>query len=812
MRNTSTKAKKKNAKKTGTSLPKEADILKDYALACLSRELSLLGRKEVFMGRAKFGIFGDGKEVPQLVMARHFAKGDWRSGYYRDQTLMFALGELTAQQFFAQLYAHSDPKAEPASSGRMMTAHFGTRLLDSKGKWQPSAELKNSSADISPTAGQMPRLLGLAYASKLYRELPELQGTHSKYFSKNGNEIAWGTIGDAATSEGHFFETLNAAGVLQVPMVVSVWDDGYGISVDATYHTVKQSISAAMAGFSANKTQKGLNIYAVKGWDYASLFQTYQEASTAARSDHTPSLIHVEELTQPQGHSTSGSHTRYKSKTRLKWEEEYDCLARLRCWIIEQGIGTAPQLQEIEQRAQAEAKNARDKAWQSYSEELSEVATTSRKKLQQLQNNIQGPTAKALQSLRIGTPPPLVSETLATLKQALYLSRGTASQPRSELQSQLQTLNQRYQQRYNSYLYSHSSAAGNDTSEEAPKYSADSPEVDGREVLQACFDALLARDGRVFVIGEDVGRIGDVNQGLAGLQEKYGPLRLTDTSIREATIAGQGIGAAMRGLRPLVEIQYLDYMLFALQTLSDDLASLHYRSGGTQKAPLVVRTRGHRLEGIWHSGSPIGMLLHALRGIHLLVPRNMTQAAAFYNTLFAKDEPALLIECLNGYRLKEKMPENVGSMSLPLGKPEILRPGTDLSLVTYGSMCRIALQAAEELAEMRVSLEVIDLQTLLPFDTFGVVKASVAKTNRLLVVDEDVPGGASAYILQQLVDAQRCYELLDAPPRTVSAQPHRPAYGSDGNYFSKPNKEDIIEAAYALLSEDAPDSYPPIYT
>ena len=795
-------------------LPSQSDILKDYELACLSREVSLLGRKEVFMGKAKFGIFGDGKEVPQLAMARHFEAGDWRSGYYRDQTFMFAIGRLSPQQFFAQLYAHSDPVQEPASSGRMMTAHFGTHLLDKEREWLSTVNLKNSSADISPTAAQMPRLLGLAYASKLYRELPALQSRKLSKFSRKGNEVAWGTIGDASTSEGLFFETLHAAGVLQVPLLASVWDDGYGISVPARYHSVKQSISAAVAGFEGKKGE-GIAIYRVKGWDYEALFETYRKAVGDARRGHLPALVHVEELTQPQGHSTSGSHTRYKSKERLRWEEEHDCLSRMRAWLLKKDFSTEVQLKKIEARAKAKTKRARDAAWQAYSQELSEVS----KKSVHFIRALQAAASDAETSSALGRlcnleqqPPPLVSETTSALRQALFLSRTQPSTARNHLQNHLQLLKKQCQQRYSSYLYSSSSSSVSRITEEVPRYEAKSPEVDGREILQAYFDAMLKKNPSVFIIGEDVGRIGDVNQGLAGLQKKYGPLRLTDTSIREASIIGQGIGAALRGLRPIVEIQYLDYMLYALQTLSDDLACLHYRSGGTQKAPLIVRTRGHRLEGIWHSGSPMGTLLHSLRGMHILVPRNMTQAAAFYNTLLASDEPALLIECLNGYRLKERMPKNVDSMRLKLGVPEILRSGTDISLLTYGSMCRIALQAATFLEEMNVSLEVIDLQTLLPFDTAGVVQASLAKTNRLLIADEDVPGGASAYILQQVVDKQEGYYKLDTPPRTLSAEAHRPAYGSDGDYFSKPSKEDIIEAAYELLSEDSPDSYPPIYT
>lgn len=799
-------------KRQTRALPPPEQLLQDYALGCLSREMSLLGRKEVFMGRAKFGIFGDGKEVPQLAMAHHFATGDWRAGYYRDQTLMLAIGALKAQAFFAQLYAHSHFEQEPASSGRMMTAHFGTPLLNGAGQGLPTAQHKNSSADISPTAGQMARLLGLAYASKLYRELPALQGRQLAAYSNKGAEVAWGTIGDAATSEGIFFEVLNAAAVLQVPMLLSVWDDGYGISVPAPYHTAKESISEALAGLARSKNKKGLAIYTVNGWDYEALYGTYGEAAALARKKHVPVLVHVKELTQPQGHSTSGSQSRYKPKARLQWEAQHDCLLRMRAWMLQQGIATEKALDKAEQSAKEEAKTARNAAWKTFTEALRTDTQKGLPLLSKLQ--AEAPSSAAQKSLRqlqehlAAQNPPLKSDLISTLKQALYLTRGQNNRARTSLQEYLQKCQKHYQTCYSSHLYGPSAQ---EIKEEPPRYSPQSPEVDGREVLQACFDAILGREPRFFAIGEDIGYIGDVNQGLAGLQKKHGLWRVTDTGIREASIVGQGIGAAMRGLRPLVEIQYLDYVLYALQTLSDDLATLHYRSGSTQKAPLIVRTRGHRLEGIWHSGSPMGVLLHALRGMYILVPRNMTQAAAFYNTLLASEVPAILIECLNGYRIKEKMPENVGSMQLPLGKPEVLRKGSDLSLVTYGSMCRIAIEAAQALANMDVSVEVIDVQTLLPFDTYGIIKTSLAKTNRLLIADEDVPGGASAYILQQILDTQQGYYQLDAPPRTVTAQAHRPAYGSDGDYFSKPNREDLIDAAYQLLQDDAPDKYPPIY-
>ena len=767
------------------------------------------------MGRAKFGIFGDGKEVPQLVMARHFAVGDWRAGYYRDQTLLMALGVLTPQQFFAQLYAHSDFVHEPASSGRMMTAHFGTPLVDEKGEWLVATKRMNSSADISPTAGQLPRLLGLAYASKLYRNVSVLQRKQATIFSDKGNEVAWGTIGDASTSEGLFFEVLQAAGVLQVPMLLSVWDDGYGISVPAAYQSIKESISEAVSGFMHSKQGKGVHIYQVKGWDYEALCNVYQEAALMARKLHVPVLVHVQELTQPQGHSTSGAHTRYKSKARLAWEKAHDCLTRMRQWILEKNFASEQVLDTLEQRAKMDVKVARNAAWEAFVADAKKDTVQGMEHLNALCVSMSHqPVGEALQRLSDGLAaeqPALRSNMCTTLRQALYVTCALPSKARTELQTYCQAYEAGCRTRYSTHLYSQSSQATTLVQEVLPRYGTNSKEVDGREVLQACFDGLLTREPRFFAIGEDVGKIGDVNQAFAGLQQKHGLWRVTDTGIREASIVGQGIGAALRGLRPLVEIQYLDYMLYALHTLSDDLATLHYRTAGRQKAPLIVRTRGHRLEGIWHSGSPMGTLLHALRGMHVLVPRDMTRAAAFYNTLLAGDEPALLIECLNGYRLKEKMPANVTSMRLALGKPEILRTGNDITILTYGAMCRICLQAAEQLATMRVDVEVIDLQTLLPFDTHGITKTSLAKTNRLLIADEDVPGGANAYILQQVLDTQQGYYHLDTPPRILSAQPHRPAYGSDGNYFSKPNKEDVLEAAYALMAADDPKTYPPIY-
>ena len=797
-----------------TSLPSADEMVRDYALGRLSREMSLLGRKEVFMGRAKFGIFGDGKELPQLAMARSFEKGDWRAGYYRDQTLMMALGQLKPRQFFAQLYAHASFDHDPTSSGRMMTAHFGTPLLDERGEWLSHLSHPNSSADTSPTAAQMPRLLGLAYASKLYRKLTTLHTPSCSTFSNKGNEIAWGTIGDASTAEGLFFEVMNAAAVLQVPMLLSVWDDGYGISVPSKYQVAKENISAVLSGFQRSDQQAGLEIRSLLGWDYEALYLAYQEVAAMVRQSHLPALLHIRELTQPQGHSTSGSHTRYKSKERLKWEEERDGLLRMRAWLLKEGLAKEAELKKIEKQAQQKAKKARDEAWKAFQQEIKEERQGGLKRLSQLEAASDEVSTAKLASLSadlLKQEPLMKSALVSTLRQALYVTRSQASGPRSELQAYLRSISEVYRAQYSSHLYSQSSLAADRVVEEVPRYGAKPSQVDGREVIQACFDALLRREPRFFAIGEDLGKIGDVNQGFAGLQQKYGTDRVTDTGIREASIVGQGIGAAMRGLRPLVEIQYLDYVLYALHVLSDDLSTLHYRSAGRQKAPLVVRTRGHRLEGIWHSGSPMGVLLHALRGMHIVVPRDMTRAAAFYNTLFEADEPAILVEPLNGYRCKEDMPENVDSMKIALGKPEVLKKGGDLTLLTYGSMCRIVEQAVEELSEMGIEVELIDLQTLLPFDSYGVIQASLEKTNRLLIVDEDVPGGASAYVLQQVLDAQQGYLQLDARPRVLSAEPHRPAYGTDGDYFSKPNKEDVIEAAYAILHEDNPSAYPPIY-
>lgn len=786
------------------------EIIQDYQLACESREASLLGRKEVFMGKAKFGIFGDGKEVAQIAMAKAFQKGDFRSGYYRDQTFMLAIGELTLQQFFAQLYAHTDVEADPASAGRLMNGHFGTRSLDEEGLWKPLTEIKNSSSDISPTAAQMPRLVGLAYASKLYRENIELQ--HMKEFSVNGNEVAFGTIGNASTSEGMFLEAINAAGVLQIPMLVSVWDDEYGISVPKEYHTTKGDISKILAGFQQNEEEKGLEIMTVRGWDYEALCKTYEKAARISREQHVPVLVHVMEMTQPQGHSTSGSHERYKSKSRLEWEKEFDCIKKMREWIIDNDFALEDELDEIEQQAKQAAKDAKNDSWKAFNEDIrkdneqtldliKQAAADSPHKHTLL--SIYEELKKSLNPIRL--------DGVKAVKNALRVMRTENSPGREALVQWHERLMTENSDRYSSHLYSQSPESVLNVEEIKPVFNDNLKLVDGREVLQACFDAALQNDPRVFAFGEDVGKIGDVNQAFAGLQDKYGELRVTDTGIRECTIIGQGIGAALRGLKPIAEIQYLDYLLYAIQTLSDDLACLQYRTRGGQKAPLIIRTRGHRLEGVWHSGSPIGMILHSLRGIYVLVPRDMTQAAGFYNTMLKSDDAALIIECLNGYRLKEKIPENIGEFTVPLGVPEILREGTDVTVVTYGSMCRVVLEGAAQLEEYGISCEVIDVQTLLPFDIHHKIIASVKKTNRVVFADEDVPGGASAYMMQQVVEEQGAYFYLDSQPVTIAAKAHRPAYGSDGDYFSKPNPEEIFDKIYALMAETEPQKFPDLY-
>ncbi len=783
-------------------------VLNDYRLACESRQVSLLGRKDAMGGRAKFGIFGDGKEVAQLALAGAFRRGDFRSGYYRDQTIEAALGNLTWQQFFAQLYAHADLAHEPHTGGRSMNGHYATRWLDEEGHWLDQTQLYNSVCDISPTAGQIPRALGLAYASKLYRYNKDIQDLTQ--FSHRGDEIVFATIGDASTSQGMFWETMNAAGVLQVPLLMSVWDDGYGISVPIEYQTTKGSISEALAGLQRNEHQAGFEIMTVMGWDYAALVDTYQEAARLCREEQVPVLVHVQELTQPQGHSTSGSHERYKPDERLEWEAERDCNDHFRRWILENGYATEAELETIENDAREIARSSRNAAWKAY---RAPIESDFKAVAQLLETAATESTrhAEALASSREElqkTYVPIRRDIIGTVRKALRILRTEAIPARQQLKTWLTDALEVNQARYGTHLYSESDESPLRVPIVAPTYSEDSPTVDGREVIRAYFDRLLARDPRVVVLGEDVGKIGDVNQGLAGLQEIHGEIRITDTGIRETSIIGQGIGMAMRGLRPIVEIQYFDYVYYTLATLTDDLASLRYRTAGGQKAPLIVRTRGHRLEGIWHSGSPMAAMLGSLRGLHIVVPRNFTQAAGLYNTLMQGDDPALVVEPLNAYRQKETLPDNVGTYTIPLGQPEVLREGTDLTLVTYGPMCRIVLEAGSQLAAVGIEVEVIDVQTLLPFDLDHTIVESVRKTNRVIFADEDVPGGASAFMMQQVLEKQNAYRWLDSAPQTVSARAHRPAYGSDGDYFSKPNVEDIVEAVYALMHEAQPERFP----
>ncbi len=793
--------------KSGISAKKASVALADYRLACESREASLLGRKEVFMGKAKFGIFGDGKELAQIAMAKAFQPGDFRSGYYRDQTFMFAIGELTLQQYFAQLYAHPDVNADPASAGRLMNGHYATRMLDESGALKELSKLKNSSADISPTAAQMPRLVGLGYASKLFRENKEL-ATFTN-LSVNGNEVAFGTIGNASTSEGMFFEAINAAGVLQIPMLMSVWDDEYGISVPKEYQTTKGSISKILEGFQRTKTDKGFEILVVKGWDYEALISTYEKAAKICREEHVPVLVHVTEMTQPQGHSTSGSHERYKTKERLKWEAEHDCNRKMREWILDQEIATVEELNTLEKEAKATAKASKDSAWKSFNVDIQREQKSLDKILEQAA--IIRPAINEIREELGKTINPLRYDAVKAAKKAARHLIGLDDSIRTELTNWIERNEKENTERYSSHLYSQSEWSALKVPAIPAIYSDRSSLLDGREILQACFDAALQRDPLILAFGEDVGRIGDVNQGFAGLQQKYGEHRVTDTGIRECTIIGQGIGAALRGLRPIAEIQYLDYFIYALQTLSDDLACLQYRTKGGQKAPLIIRTRGHRLEGVWHAGSPIGMILHSLRGIYVLVPRDMTQAAGFYNTMLQSDDPALIIECLNGYRLKERMPDNVGEFTVPLGVPEILRTGSDVTIVTYGSMCRIVMEAAEELQTVGISCEVIDVQTLLPFDNAHSIVESVKKTNRVVFADEDVPGGATAFMMQKVMEEQGAYAFLDSKPLTITGKEHRPAYASDGDYFSKPNPEEVFDKVYQMMRESDPDRYPELY-
>jgi 2-oxoisovalerate dehydrogenase E1 component len=792
------------AKLTATQF--KQSVIEDYKIAYQSRQASLLGRKEVLTGKAKFGIFGDGKELPQIAMAKAFKNGDFRSGYYRDQTFMMAIGQHTVQEFFAQLYAHTDVEAEPASAGRMMNGHFGTRSLNNDGSWKALKDQKNSSSDISPTAGQMLRLVGLAHASKYYRENAAIIGDN--LFSENGNEVAWGTIGNASSSEGHFFEAINAAGVLQIPMVISVWDDGFGISVPAKYQTTKENISEILKGFQRDDKGAGFEIIVVKGWNYAELVAAYEKAGTIAREQHVPVLVHVTELTQPQGHSTSGSHERYKSKERLSWEQDYDCVTKFREFVIDNKIASEDELVALETEAKKFVNEAKKAAWENYLAPIKSEVKDAAALLGQLANTSGIGEITAIANELTQITEPIRKDIGVAMNRALRLTYGQQSTERDNIISHKQQYNAVNAERYNSYLFSQSNEAALNITEVKPTFSDESKMVDGREVMQAFFDIAITRDPRVFAFGEDVGKIGDVNQGFAGLQEKHGESRVFDTGIRELTIIGQGIGAALRGLRPIAEIQYLDYLLYGLQPLSDDLATLQYRTKGGQKAPLIVRTRGHRLEGIWHSGSPIGMILNSIRGIHVLVPRNMVQAAGFYSTMLQSDEPALIIECLNGYRLKERLPDNLGEYTTPLGIPETLIEGSDITVVSYGSTLRIAEEAIKQLQGFGINCELIDVQSLLPFDINHSIVESIKKTNKVIFIDEDVPGGATAYMMQQVLEEQEAYKYLDAKPLTIAAKPHRPPYGTDGDYFSKPSTEDVFEAIMDLMHEYNPAQFP----
>jgi len=799
----------------------KSEILNDYKIARISRECSLLGRREVLTGKAKFGIFGDGKEVPQLAMAKAFRNGDFRSGYYRDQTFMMAIDELSAQQFFSGLYAHTDIKIEPMSAGRQMGGHFATHSVHEDGSWKNLTTQKNSSADISPTAAQMPRLVGLAQASKVYRNSNNLH--HHTKFSNNGNEVAWGTIGNASTSEGVFFESINAAGVLEIPMVMSIWDDEYGISVHAKHQTTKESISKILKGFQKEKHTNGYEIFVVNGWDYVQLIDVYTKASKIAREQHVPVIIHVKEVTQPQGHSTSGSHERYKNIERLKWEKEHDCIEKMREWILdfelEDGDGNPlklvsgkEELIALEKEVKKEVSAAKRNAWSAYINEIKlEVTTASRLLEKMALKSCNKNFIIKLKNDLISIVEPIRKDILSTSRKALRYVKDESFSEKIELQEFIMNSIKDAALKYSSHLSSETNAAAIKIAEILPIYNSQNKTVDGRIVMRDNFDAILKKYPEVLIFGEDAGQIGDVNQGLEGLQEKYGNQRVSDTGIREATIIGQGIGMAMRGLRPIAEIQYLDYLLYALQIMSDDLATLRYRTFGKQKAPLIIRTRGHRLEGIWHSGSPMGGIIHNIRGIHVLVPRNMTKAAGFYNTLLRGDDPALIIECLNGYRLKEQLPINFGEFTTPIGVIEIIKKGKDMTVVSYGSTLRIVQEAAVELLLVGIDIEIIDIQSLLPFDINHDTVKSVTKTNRLLIVDEDVPGGASAYLLQEIIETQDGYQYLDSKPATLSAKAHRPAYGSDGDYFSKPSAEDIFEKVYEMMHEAYPTKFKSLY-
>jgi pyruvate/2-oxoglutarate/acetoin dehydrogenase E1 component/TPP-dependent pyruvate/acetoin dehydrogenase alpha subunit len=799
----------------------KSEVLNDYRIAKVSRECSLLGRREVLTGKAKFGIFGDGKEVPQLAMAKAFKKGDFRSGYYRDQTLMMALGELTPQHFFAGLYAHADLKEDPMSGGRQMGGHFATHSLQEDGNWKDLTKQYNSSADISPTAGQMPRLLGLAQASKIYRNEKSVQ--HKTDFSINGNEVAWGTIGNASTSEGVFFETINAAGVLQVPMIMNVWDDEYGISVHAKHQTTKESISEILNGFQRDNEKDGYEIFVINGWDYVQLVDVYQKAAKIAREEHVPILIHVKELTQPQGHSTSGSHERYKDKKRLQWEQDYDCITKMRNWILEFELETETgdilrfveseeELLIIEKEAKKEVTNAKRNAWNTYLNEIKAELSIAAEILENaVSKSKNGTFINKYKNDLLTIVEPSRKDILTATRKCLRYLKDENFAAKIELQNFIKSAINNGSNKYSTHLLNESDSSVINILEKKPTYSQEKNFVDARIIMRDNFDVILKKHPDVLIFGEDAGFIGDVNQGLEGLQDKYGDIRISDTGIREATIIGQGIGMAMRGLRPIAEIQYLDYLLYALQIMSDDLATLRYRTSGKQKAPLIVRTRGHRLEGIWHAGSPMGGIINNVRGIHVLVPRNMTKAAGFYNTLLEGDDPAVVIECLNGYRLKEELPTNLGEFKTPIGVVETIKEGTDITVVSYGSTLRLVQEAAKDLSQDGIEIEIIDAQSLLPFDLNHDCVKSLAKTNKLIIIDEDVPGGASAYLLQEILETQNGYQYLDSKPATLSAKAHRPAYGTDGDYFSKPSAEDIFEKIHEIMHEANPNKYKSLY-
>jgi len=804
------KAKKKSTKKKFTAAQKK-EVLNDFKLGWVSRHMSLIGRKEVLSGKAKFGIFGDGKEIPQIALAKQFRQGDFRSGYYRDQTIMLAIDQVTPQQLFAQLYAHADVEADPSSAGRQMNSHFASRLIDEEGEWKDQTKSKNTASDISPTAGQMSRLLGLAQASKVYRNEEALKGKEWKKFSNKGDEIAFGTIGDASTSEGVFWETINAGGVLQIPMVVSVWDDGFGISVSKKYQTTKESISEILSGFQRTEEKEGYEILTVKAWDYEALLDTYEKAANIAREEHVPVLVHVQEVTQPQGHSTSGSHERYKDEERLKWEEEYCCLERMRRWILDNNIAKAEELDKLEEEAKNEINEAKKAAWNAFMEPIKEEKKAVLDLLRALQEETGvakvGEYAKALKNY----PTAIRKDILSAARKSLAVTAGKNGSSRNQLIDWVSTSLEENKERYSSHLYSETKYSPLNVDEIRPEYEDKPKKVDGRLVLRDNFEKIFDKYSNTLVFGEDTGKLGDVNKGLEGMQDKYGEIRVSDTGIREATILGQGIGMAIRGLRPIAEIQYLDYLLYCFQGISDDLATIRYRTKGGQAAPLIVRTRGHRLEGIWHSGSPMGMIVNGVRGIHFCVPRNLTEAAGFYNTLLQGDDPAIVVEPLNGYRLKEDLPSNLGEFTTPLGKPEIVNEGSDITVVSYGSTFNIIEGLLPQLDKAGISIELIDVRTLLPFDIDHVIGKSLSKTNRLLIVDEDVPGGASAYILQNILEDQEGYFNLDSEPKCLTAKAHRPAYASDGDYFSKPNAEDIFESIYSIMSEADPSRFPEIY-